>query len=171
MKFLVVLDLVSTLILPASLLFLVINIIMAVTLKQETSIIVLAAIGINVGVQVLPFVLRGDLVYMLWFIIYTILGVPIFYVVLPLYSFWNMDDFGWGATRQVDEGSMAGADCSKNASSTVDAFDEEEGISCSTCDKEDGTLGTRAGGGLNDGGRVKINEDEMDETLAAELDG
>lgn len=32
-----------------------------------------------------------------------ILGVPVFYFILPLYSFSKMDDFSWGTTRQVDE--------------------------------------------------------------------
>ena len=27
--------------------------------------------------------------------------MPVFYFILPLYSFWHMDDFSWGTTRQV----------------------------------------------------------------------
>jgi hypothetical protein len=28
--------------------------------------------------------------------------VPVFYFLLPIYSFWHMDDFSWGQTRQVN---------------------------------------------------------------------
>jgi len=28
-------------------------------------------------------------------------GTPVFYFLMPLYSFWHMDDFSWGTTRQV----------------------------------------------------------------------
>jgi chitin synthase len=30
-----------------------------------------------------------------------ILAIPAFLFLLPLYSFWRMDDFSWGATRVV----------------------------------------------------------------------
>ena len=29
--------------------------------------------------------------------------VPVFYFILPLYSFYHMDDFSWGTTRQVGQ--------------------------------------------------------------------
>ena len=32
-----------------------------------------------------------------------LIGVPVFYFVLPLYSFWNLDDFSWGTTRVTTE--------------------------------------------------------------------
>src|SRR5690554_2703416 len=30
-----------------------------------------------------------------------IIAIPVFSFALPLYSFWNMDDFSWGNTRVV----------------------------------------------------------------------
>lgn len=38
--------------------------------------------------------------YFGWMLIY-LLSLPIWQVVLPIYSFWNMDDFSWGETRKV----------------------------------------------------------------------
>lgn len=35
-----------------------------------------------------------------WMIFY-ILAIPAFSFLLPLYAFWRMDDFSWGATRVV----------------------------------------------------------------------
>jgi chitin synthase len=35
-----------------------------------------------------------------WMFIY-ILAIPVFSLALPLYSFWNMDDFSWGNTRVI----------------------------------------------------------------------
>lgn len=30
-----------------------------------------------------------------------LLAMPLYTFILPLYSFWKMDDFSWGQTRQV----------------------------------------------------------------------
>lgn len=35
-----------------------------------------------------------------WMVFY-ILAIPVFSFLLPMYSFWKMDDFSWGATRVV----------------------------------------------------------------------
>jgi hypothetical protein len=68
-----------------------------------------------------------------------IVGVPVFYFVLPLYSFWKMDDFSWGTTRVTADDSNAnkasptntldeeqGNSEQSNEASTVDALDEEQ---------------------------------------------
>mmetsp|Transcript_1880 Transcript_1880/g.3838 ORF Transcript_1880/g.3838 Transcript_1880/m.3838 type:complete len:725 (+) Transcript_1880:326-2500(+) len=103
MKALIALDLVATLILPASLIYIFVNIYFTVILGEAVSTTTLIVLGISIGVQVLPFLLRSDFTYIGWFIIYMIFGVPVFYFILPLYSFSKMDDFSWGTTRQVDE--------------------------------------------------------------------
>eukprot|EP00569_Conticribra_weissflogii_P014332 CAMPEP_0171415814 /NCGR_PEP_ID=MMETSP0880-20121228/39775_1 /TAXON_ID=67004 /ORGANISM="Thalassiosira weissflogii, Strain CCMP1336" /LENGTH=176 /DNA_ID=CAMNT_0011934045 /DNA_START=438 /DNA_END=968 /DNA_ORIENTATION=- len=101
MKALIALDLVATLILPASLIYIAVNICFAVFHGEVASKSTLIALGISIGVQVLPFLLRSDFYQFGWFLIYMVIGVPVFYFILPLYSFWHMDDFSWGATRQV----------------------------------------------------------------------
>ena len=52
------------------------------------------------GLQALVFVLRRKWDMVGWMVFY-ILAIPIFSFFLPLYSFWRMDDFSWGATRVV----------------------------------------------------------------------
>ncbi|KAL7462210.1 hypothetical protein ACHAXS_002600 [Conticribra weissflogii] len=106
MKALIALDLVATLILPASLIYIFVNIYFTVILGESVSTTTLIVLGISIAVQVLPFLLRSDFTYFGWFVIYMVLGVPVFYFILPLYSFSKMDDFSWGTTRQVDESTI-----------------------------------------------------------------
>lgn len=52
------------------------------------------------GLQALVFILRRKWDMIGWMIFY-ILAIPASSFILPLYSFWKMDDFSWGATRLV----------------------------------------------------------------------
>lgn len=61
------------------------------------SIIMIVAVY---GLQALVFVMRRKWDMIGWMVFY-ILAIPIFSAWLPLYSFWRMDDFSWGATRIV----------------------------------------------------------------------
>ena len=63
----------------------------------QLSLIMLAAIY---GLQALIFIFRRKWDMIGWMIFY-ILAIPAFSFFLPLYSFWKMDDFSWGATRVV----------------------------------------------------------------------
>ena len=51
-------------------------------------------------------------------------GVPVFYLVLPLYSFWHLDDFSWGSSCQVAESSTTTND--PNVKTVVGEPDEEQ---------------------------------------------
>lgn len=46
------------------------------------------------------FILRRKWDMIGWMVFY-ILAIPVFSLLLPLYSFWRMDDFSWGQTRVV----------------------------------------------------------------------
>ena len=61
------------------------------------SLILIAAIY---GLQALVFILRRKWDMVGWMIFY-IIAIPAFSFLLPLYSFWRMDDFSWGQTRIV----------------------------------------------------------------------
>ena len=61
------------------------------------SLVLIAAVY---GLQALVFVLRRKWDMIGWMIFY-IFAIPAFSFLLPLYSFWKMDDFSWGATRVV----------------------------------------------------------------------
>lgn len=101
MKSIVLLDLIATLILPASLLYVGYIVYITVFLKEPLSLLIIIMWGIVIGVQVVAFLLRSRWDYWWWFFVFVIVGVPVFYFILPLYSFWHMDDFSWGTTRQL----------------------------------------------------------------------
>lgn len=61
------------------------------------SLVMIAAVY---GLQALVFILRRKWDMIGWMLFY-ILAIPVFSFMLPLYSFWKMDDFSWGATRVV----------------------------------------------------------------------
>lgn len=106
MRFVVFLDLLSTLVQPVIVGYLVYLIArLAIQARDPNvtdkvplfSIILLAAIY---GLQAIIFILRRKWEMIGWMIIY-ILAMPVYSFALPLYSFWNMDDFSWGNTRIV----------------------------------------------------------------------
>ncbi|KAI0725977.1 glycosyltransferase family 2 protein [Fomitopsis betulina] len=100
MRFIVMIDLVSTLIQPVTVAYIVYLIYRAVVLKDSIPIISAIMIAAVYGLQALVFVLRRKWDMIGWMVFY-ILAIPIFSFLLPLYSFWRMDDFSWGATRLV----------------------------------------------------------------------
>ncbi|KAF3289889.1 hypothetical protein TWF970_003633 [Orbilia oligospora] len=101
MRFVVFIDLLSTIIGPATVGYLVFLIYTAATAtdinKYVMAFILLAAVY---GLQAIIFILRRKWEMIGWMVVY-ILAIPIFSFALPLYSFWHMDDFSWGNTRVV----------------------------------------------------------------------
>ncbi|KAF9974787.1 hypothetical protein BGZ73_001721 [Actinomortierella ambigua] len=100
MRFIVFVDLLGTLILPASFGYLVYLIVVVATGNSPLPLVALIMLAAVYGLQALIFILKGAWQHIGWMIIY-ILAMPFFSVFLPLYSFWHFDDFSWGNTRQV----------------------------------------------------------------------
>jgi len=100
MRFVVFVDLLSTIVQPITVAYIV-YLIYLVTTSQEPlplySIIMLAAIY---GLQAMIFIVRRKWDMVGWMLFY-IMAIPAFSFLLPLYSFWRMDDFSWGQTRVV----------------------------------------------------------------------
>lgn len=100
MRFIVFIDLLSTIVAPVTMVYLVYLIVLICidsATVPVTSLIMLAAIY---GLQAIIFLLRRRFDMIIWMLIY-IIGLPIWTFFLPLYSFWHMDDFSWGNTRVV----------------------------------------------------------------------
>ncbi|KAI8897804.1 chitin synthase-domain-containing protein [Globomyces pollinis-pini] len=100
MQFVIFLELVGTVTLPAAICFTIYLVVTSITsTPQILPLMLLAAI---LG---LPAVLIGlttrRIVYIYWMFVY-LLALPIWNFVLPVYSFWHFDDFSWGQTRKVD---------------------------------------------------------------------
>ena len=100
MRFVVFIDLLSTIVQPAIVAYLVY---LFVELGINSSVVALTAfilLGAIYGLQAIIFILRRKWEMIGWMLIY-IIATPIFACALPLYSFWHMDDFSWGNTRVV----------------------------------------------------------------------
>merc|ERR1712125_9373 len=101
MKTVVYLDLIACMILPASTVYAAYLIFLVAAGKTKFSVLLLVLFGLIIGVQIVVFIVRSRYDFLFWFTYFTIIGVPVFYFVLPLYAFWHMDDFSWGETRKV----------------------------------------------------------------------
>lgn len=100
MRFVVFVDLLSTVIQPVTLayiIYLIYWLVKDTSTIPYTSLILLAAIY---GLQALIFIIRRKWEMVGWMIVY-LLALPVFSLALPLYSFWHMDDFTWGNTRII----------------------------------------------------------------------
>lgn len=100
MRFIVFLDLISTIVQPVTVGYLAYLFYLIGKTPDNiplTSIILLCAVY---GLQALIFLLRRKWEMVGWMFFY-ILGIPIFSLFVPIYSFWYMDDFSWGSTRVV----------------------------------------------------------------------
>ncbi|KAI8989101.1 glycosyltransferase family 2 protein [Trametes punicea] len=100
MRFVVMIDLLSTLIQPVTVAYIVYLIYLAAGLHAHIPILSIILIAAVYGLQALVFVLRRKWDMVGWMIFY-IIAIPAFSFFLPLYSFWRMDDFSWGQTRIV----------------------------------------------------------------------
>ena len=100
MRFVVFLDLLSTIIAPVTVAYIVYLIILLSTASSVIPLTAFILLGAIYGLQAIIFILRRKWEMIGWMIVY-ILAMPIFSLGLPLYSFWHMDDFSWGNTRLV----------------------------------------------------------------------
>lgn len=100
MRFIVFVDLLGTIILPATFVYLVYLIVIVSTQKAAIPYISIGMIAAVYGLQAILFILKREFMLIGWMIVY-ILAFPIYSLFLPIYSFWSMDDFSWGNTRKV----------------------------------------------------------------------
>lgn len=100
MRFVVFMDLLTTVVQPVTIayfVYLIALIIMDASVVGTTAFIMLGAIY---GLQAIIFIIRRKWEMIGWMLLY-ICAVPVYSFGLPLYAFWNMDDFNWGNTRVV----------------------------------------------------------------------
>lgn len=100
MRFVVLIDLTGTIILPATCVYIGYLIYLIATNSGPFPLISVIMIAAVYGLQALIFILKRQWQHVGWMIIY-ILAFPIYSFVLPIYSFWNQDNFSWGNTRIV----------------------------------------------------------------------
>ncbi|KFY07300.1 hypothetical protein V492_07267 [Pseudogymnoascus sp. VKM F-4246] len=100
MRFVVFIDLLSTVVQPVTLAYIAYLIYMVVSNPNVIPITAFILLGAIYGLQAIIFILRRKWEMIGWMILY-IVAIPVFSFALPLYSFWHMDDFSWGNTRVV----------------------------------------------------------------------
>ncbi|KAJ2051377.1 hypothetical protein H4S04_002016 [Coemansia sp. S16] len=100
MRFVVFIDLISTIIMPATLVYLAYLVYQLTNPDSTTSYISLYLLAGIYGLQALIFILKRQWQHIGWMIVY-ILAIPLFSFLIPIYSFWHFDDFSWGNTRVV----------------------------------------------------------------------
>ncbi|KAJ3105105.1 Chitin synthase, class 3 [Phlyctochytrium planicorne] len=108
MQFVIFMELVGTVVLPAAISFTITLIFMSI-FKVGDTFLPLILLAIILGLPAILIVMTSNrLIYVFWMFIY-LLSLPIWNFVLPLYAFWHFDDFSWGETRKVS-GEAKGAD-------------------------------------------------------------
>ena len=100
MRFIVFLDLLSTVVQPVIIVYIGYLIYLLVYTPDIVPITAFILLGAIYGLQMIIFIIRRKWEMIGWMIIYVI-ATPVFAFGLPLYSFWHMDDFSWGNTRVV----------------------------------------------------------------------
>ncbi|KAG8528494.1 uncharacterized protein KY384_007412 [Bacidia gigantensis] len=100
MRFVVFLDLLSTVVQPTVVAYLTYLIVVVSLNSTVIPLMAFVLLGAIYGLQAIIFILRRKWEMIGWMIIY-IIAIPVFSLGLPLYSFWHMDDFSWGNTRVV----------------------------------------------------------------------
>lgn len=100
MQFVVFMELVGTLALPAAISFTMYLIILA--LLGQPAVVSLILLALILGLPAVLIVMTSrKVVYIAWMIIY-LFSLPIWNFVLPSYAYWHFDDFTWGETRKVE---------------------------------------------------------------------
>lgn len=103
MQFVIGIELIGTLILPAAISFTIYVIIFAIVSKP-TPVLSLVLLALILGLPgVLIIVTASRWSYMIWMFIY-LLALPVWNFVLPAYAYWKFDDFSWGDTRTIAGG-------------------------------------------------------------------
>ncbi|KAL7272141.1 hypothetical protein RUND412_005070 [Rhizina undulata] len=100
MRFVVFLDLFSTIILPSTCVYLGYLIYLIAAKSGPFPMVSIIMLAIVYGLQAVIFIIKRQWQHVGWMIIY-IIAFPIYSFVLPVYSFWAQDDFSWGNTRVV----------------------------------------------------------------------
>ncbi|TYJ51248.1 chitin synthase 5, partial [Cryptococcus floricola] len=108
MQFVVFMDLVGTLVLPAAISFTLYIIVVSIIPQSLTGIprptISLILLAFILGLPgVLIVITSRKVAYVGWMLLY-LLSLPVWNLILPGYSYWHMDDFSWGETRKLDLG-------------------------------------------------------------------
>ncbi|KAJ9068828.1 ATP-dependent RNA helicase [Entomophthora muscae] len=115
MQFVIFLELLGTVVMPASVLFLL-YLVVGIFLGMDVLLPLLFMAALFFMQALLIMLTTRKVSYIAWMFVY-ILALPVWNLVLPAYSFWHFDDFSWGATRKIN-----GSDPGHGKSSTGTSY-------------------------------------------------
>jgi chitin synthase len=101
MRFVIVLDLIATIFLPASVIFLYYIIYIYSTGIAQIETLMIIILSIVYVIPILIFLIKRQPEFFVWYVLY-LLAMPIWTIIIPVYSFWKFDDFSWGKTREIN---------------------------------------------------------------------
>lgn len=103
LRFVVLLEMLTTIIMPASIVYLYYLCVMLIMQTETLQLLSIFMLGGIYALQLLLILISLEWQNVLYMILYVLcqFPFPLLSVVLPLYSFYNMDSFSWGATRVV----------------------------------------------------------------------
>lgn len=107
MQFVVMVELIGTLTLPAALVF---TLYLAITsiYRQSVPVIPFVLLGFILGTPaVLIIITAHQWIYVIWMLIY-LCSLPVWNFILPLYAFWKFDDFSWTSASNEIGNDMEG---------------------------------------------------------------
>lgn len=109
MQFVVFIELVGTLVLPAAISFTIYVVVISIV-KRPTPVLSLVLLALILGLPgILIVVTASRLSYVAWMLIYLV-SLPLWNFVLPVNAYWKFDDFSWGDTRTISGGDKGGHD-------------------------------------------------------------
>ncbi|KAM6506948.1 hypothetical protein FALCPG4_018760 [Fusarium falciforme] len=118
MRVVVFADLFGTIIFPATCVYLVYLFYRVITNTGQFPLISIILLSATYGLQAVLFLLKRQWQHIGWMVIY-LMALPVYSLFLPLYSFWNQDNFSWGNTRVV---------IGEKGDKQVVAVDDDEGF-------------------------------------------
>ena len=104
MQFVIFMELVGTLVLPAAILFTVVLLLSSLWGPVQWIPLALLVAILGLPALLILFTARSP-TYILFMGIY-LLSLPIWNFILPAYAFWHFDDFSWGQTRQISNSTI-----------------------------------------------------------------
>ncbi|TPX36035.1 chitin synthase [Synchytrium microbalum] len=109
MQFVVMLELLGTLVLPAAVVFTVLLIVNTIITSKPDWFTLAMFMGVLVLPAILIFITTRKMVYLFYMVFY-LMAIPIWNLILPLYAWWHFDDFRWGETRKAHGDKATGHD-------------------------------------------------------------
>lgn len=99
LRFMVFIDLLGTIVMPASTVY--IFFLIHQSMQYRTApMISLALMAAVYGIQSILFIKNRQWQYIGWLSLYLI-SLPVTGLLIPIYAYWHLDDFSWGETRKL----------------------------------------------------------------------